>query len=198
MSLSNSSKWDKTATEYEKMPIDGPLSIPCTRMLDVVNATVPFSTASTILDIGCGPGTLPTLLFKRYGGQIPELAKLIATDFSAGMVEAARMRKEKELHSDNVHAAKCWARLEVDVMDAQNLEKVASNSVSHMMGSLVYFMLPDYKKGLSEAHRVLSADGVFACTSWAKVGWMGFAIQAAQKITQKSIDSPVRTQPNKC
>lgn len=198
MSLSNSSKWDNTAAEYEKMPIDGPLSIPCTRMLNVVNTTLPFSTASTILDIGCGPGTLPTLLFKKYGEQIPETTKLIATDFSAGMVEAARMRKQKEMHSENVHAAKCWARLEVDVMDAQNLEKFASNSVSHVMGSLVYFMLPDHKKGLSEAHRVLLADGVFACTSWAKVGWMGFVVQAAQKITQKSIDSPVRTKPNKC
>lgn len=195
MSLSNSSQWDNTAAEYEKMPIDGPLSIPCTRMLDVVNTSLPFSTASTILDIGCGPGTLPTLLFKNYGEQIPETAKLIATDFSAGMVEAAKMRKEKGMHSENVHAAKCWARLELDVMDAQNLEKVATSSVSHVMGSLVYFMLPEYKKGLSEAHRVLSNDGVFACTSWAKVGWIGFVAQAAQKVTQKTIESPVRTIP---
>lgn len=193
MSFSNSSKWDKTAVEYEKMPIDGPFAIPCTRMLDVVNTTLPFSTASTILDIGCGPGTLPTLLFRKYGEQIPQTTKLIATDFSAGMVEAAKMRKEKEMQSDDVHAVKCWARLELDVMDAQNLEKLATNSVSHVMGSLVYFMLPEYKKGLSEAHRVLSDDGIFACTSWGKVGWMGFVVQAAQTVTQKTIDSPVRT-----
>lgn len=196
MSFSNSSKWDKTASEYEKMPIDAPLAIPCTRMLDVVNTTLPFSTASTILDIGCGPGTLTTLLFKKYGEQIPQTTKLIATDFSAGMVEAAKTRKQKEMQSEDEHAANCWARLELDVMDAQNLKKVATNSVSHVMGNLVYFMLPEYKKGLSEAHRVLSDNGVFACTSWAKVGWMGFVIQAAQTVTQKTIDSPVRTIKN--
>lgn len=196
MSFSNSSKWDNTAAEYEKMPLEGPLSIPCTRMLEVVNTTLPFSTASSILDIGCGPGTLPTLLFKKYGEHVSQTAKLIATDFSNGMVEAARMRKEKEMHSEDIHAAKCWARLELDVMDAQNLEKVATNSVSHLMGSLVYFMLPEYKKALSEAHRVLSDDGVFACTSWAKVGWMEFVVQAAQTVTQKTITSPVRTIAN--
>lgn len=192
MSLSNPSKWDNTAAEYERMPLDGPLSIPCTRMLDVVNSILPFSTASTVLDIGCGPGTLPTLLFKKYGEHIPETSKLIATDFSAGMVEAAKMRKEKEMHSEDKYAAKCWARLELDIMDAQNLDKVATSSVSHVMGSLVYFMLPEYKKGLSEARRVLTDDGVFACTSWAKVGWMGFVVQAAQTVTQKTIPSPMK------
>lgn len=193
MSLSNPSHWDNTAAEYEKMPIQEPLAIPCTRMLDFVNATLPFSTASTILDIGCGPGTLPTLLFKKYGEHIPQTAKLIATDFSAGMVEAAKLRKEKEMHSDDIHVTNCWARLDLDVMDAQNLEKIATNSVSHLMGSLVYFMLPDYKKGLSEAHRVLSDGGIFACTSWAKVGWMAFVIQAAQTVTHQTIASSVRT-----
>lgn len=174
------------------MPIDGPLAISCTRMLDVVNTTLPFSNASTILDIGCGPGTLPTLLFRKYGEDIQQTTKLIATDFSAGMVEAAKARKQKEIHSEDEHIAKCWARLQLDVMDAQNLEKVATNSVSHAMGSLVYFMLPEYKKGLSEAHRILSDGGVFACTSWAKVGWIEFVIQAVGKATQKTIETPVR------
>lgn len=162
-------------------------------MLEAVNTALPFSSASTILDIGCGPGTVPTLLFKNYGEHISETAKLIATDFSKGMVEAARMRKEKEMHSEDIHAASCWGRLELDVMDAQNLEMVTTNTVSHLMGSLVYFMLPDYKKGLSEAHRVLSDDGVFACTSWAKIGWMDFVTQAAQTVTQRNTTSVVRT-----
>jgi ubiquinone/menaquinone biosynthesis C-methylase UbiE len=109
------------------------------------------------------------------------------------MIEAARMRKEKEMHSEDIQAASCWGRLELDVMDAQNLEKVTNNNVSHLMGSLVYFMLPDYKKGLSEAHRVLSDDGVFACTSWAKIGWLVFVTQAAQKVTQRNTTSVVRT-----
>ena len=192
MSLSNPSKWDETAGEYEKMPIEGPLSITCARMLEVVNATLPFSTASTILDIGCGPGTLPTLLFQKYGKKISETTKLIASDFSTGMVEAAKIRREKGSQSKEIYVAKCWAKLELDVMDAQNLEKVVTSSVSHVMGSLVYFMLPDHKKGLAEAYRVLSNDGVFACTSWAKVGWMDFVLEAVQKVTQKTVSSPVR------
>ncbi|EED13564.1 hypothetical protein TSTA_098210 [Talaromyces stipitatus ATCC 10500] len=189
MSLSNPSDWDRTAAEYAQIPIQGPMYIPCTRMLEAMNNARSFSTASTTLDIGSGPGTVATLLFKNYGKHIPQTAKLIATDFSQGMVEAARMRKELEANSEDVHSAGCWARLELDVMDAQNLEKIATGSVSHITGSMVYFMLPDHKKGLSEAHRVLSDDGVFACTSWAKVGWMEFLTQAACKASKKTAPS---------
>jgi ubiquinone/menaquinone biosynthesis C-methylase UbiE len=183
MTFDNSSDWDRTASEYAKVPIDeGPVFTVCTRMLAGIDSAYPFSNASAILDIGSGPGTVVTLLFNAIARSIPATAKITSTDFSKGMVDVTKSRRQNELFSPNKDVAGLWSRLHADVMDAQNLDKVASDSVSHVMGSLVYFMLPDPRKGLAEAHRVLSEDGVFACTSWAKVGWIEYTAQAAYAV----------------
>ncbi|KAE8312639.1 S-adenosyl-L-methionine-dependent methyltransferase [Aspergillus transmontanensis] len=176
-----SSDWDTTASEYSKVPLEGPLLIPCKRMIDALQSTLGFSSATTILDIGCGPGTAISLLIHDYGHHIPPATRLVATDYSAGMVAETRARRDSKIIAggDNPN---CWDRLETLVVDAQDLSPFPSNSVSHIMGSLVYFMLPDPMKGLIEAHRVLQAGGVFACTSWAKVEWMELLVQAAQKV----------------
>ncbi|KAB8199954.1 S-adenosyl-L-methionine-dependent methyltransferase [Aspergillus parasiticus] len=176
-----SSDWDTTASEYSKVPLEGPLLIPCKRMIDALQNALSFSSATTILDIGCGPGTAISLLIDDYGHHIPPATRLVATDYSAGMVAETRARRDSKIIAggDNPN---CWDRLETLVVDAQDLSPFPSNSVSHIMGSLVYFMLPDPMKGLIEAHRVLQAGGVFACTSWAKVEWMELLVQAAQKV----------------
>lgn len=192
MNVSSSSGWDATATGYSNMPIQGPLYVPCVRMLEVMNKARPFSTASTILDVGSGPGTVASLLFENYGQDIPQTARMIATDFSKGMVEAMQARKAKESQSADTTVAGCWARLELDVMDAQQLDKVNEGTVSHLVGSLVYFMLPDYNKGLADAHRVLQADGIFACTSWSEVGWMDFLVRAAHAVKPSQTPTTVR------
>lgn len=181
MGLNDSSDWDATAHEYTAIPIAGPLYIPCKRMLEAMDTASAFATASAILDVGCGPGTAETLLIDAYGKDLPSTARLIASDFSKGMVEETNARREKILAEGN-DVADCWKRLETSVMDAENLSTIPSDSLSHVMGSLVYFMLPDPRKGLMEAKRVLKEGGVFACTSWARVDWMRFLREAAQKV----------------
>ncbi|RAQ42091.1 methyltransferase family protein [Aspergillus flavus] len=176
-----SSDWDTTASEYSKVPLEGPLLIPCKRMIDALQNALSFSSATTILDIGCGPGTAVSLLIEDYGHHIPPGTRLVATDYSAGMVAETRARRDSKIIAGGDNPD-CWDRLETLVVDAQDLSPFPSNSVSHIMGSLVYFMLPDPMKGLIEAHRVLQAGGVFACTSWAKVEWMELLVQAAQKV----------------
>ncbi|RAQ57925.1 methyltransferase family protein [Aspergillus flavus] len=176
-----SSDWDTTASEYSKVPLEGPLLIPCKRMIDALQNALSLSSATTILDIGCGPGTAISLLIEDYGHHIPPGTRLVATDYSAGMVAETRARRDSKIRAagDN---ANCWDRLDTLVVDAQDLSPFPSNSVSHIMGSLVYFMLPDPMKGLIEAHRVLQAGGIFACTSWAKVEWMELLVQAVHKV----------------
>ncbi|KAF7596698.1 hypothetical protein BBP40_000621 [Aspergillus hancockii] len=175
------SDWDSTATEYSKMPREGPLAIPCQRLLEVMNTTVSFASATTIIDIGCGPGTAVSFLTENYGRDIAPEARLVATDYSKKMVEATNSRKETELASGKDTADR-WNQVDTQVVDAQDLSTFSSNSASHVMGNLVYFMLPDPRKGLSEAHRVAKDGGVFACTSWAKVEWMQFLGQAAREV----------------
>ncbi|KAE8419507.1 S-adenosyl-L-methionine-dependent methyltransferase [Aspergillus pseudocaelatus] len=188
-----SSDWDSTASEYAKVPLEGPLLIPCKRMIDALQNTLSFSSATTILDIGCGPGTAISLLIDTYGNNIPPETRLVATDYSAGMVAATRAKKDSKVIAGD-DAANCWGRLETLVVDAQDLSEFPSNSVSHIMGSLVYFMLPDPRKGLREAHRALQSGCVFACTSWAKVEWMELLVQAAHKVRPVGKDNN-STQP---
>ncbi|MUI92215.1 methyltransferase domain-containing protein, partial [Pseudomonas aeruginosa] len=148
--------------EYAKMGIQGPVLYPCQRMLAAMDAASSFSSATSILDIGCGPGNAETLLVQDHGTKIPAEASLVATDFSQAMVNATLARKQSMLDA-GTDVGNCWGRLEARVMDAQDLSAVETSSISHLMGSLVYFMLPDASKGLREAHRVLKEGGVFAC-----------------------------------
>ncbi|KAE8392514.1 S-adenosyl-L-methionine-dependent methyltransferase [Aspergillus alliaceus] len=173
--------WDSTASEYSKLPKDGPLLVPCKRLLGAMHGTLSFASATTIIDIGCGPGTAVSFLIDDYGHDIPPQSRVIATDYSTGMVEVTRSRVETERTSGKKNA-KCWGQVETMELDAQDLSAFPSSSASHIMGSLVYFMLPDPQKGLREAYRVLRAGGVFACTSWARVQWMQFMDQAAQEV----------------
>ncbi|KAJ1715193.1 methyltransferase family protein [Aspergillus flavus] len=188
-----SSDWDTTAPEYSKVPLEGPLLIPCKRMIDALQNALSFSSATTILDIGCGPGTAISLLIEDYGHHIPPGTRLVATDYSAGMVAETRARRDSKIRAGGDNA-NCWDRLDTLVVDAQDLSPFPSNSVSHIMGSLVYFMLPDPMKGLIEAHRVLQAGGIFACTSWAKVEWMELLVQAVHKVRPVGKDNN-STQP---
>jgi len=127
-----------------------------------MDSALPFSSATAILDVGCGPGTAVALLVNEYGSQIPSSARLIASDFSKGMVEALNQRKKEREGESEV-----WKRLETAVYDAQDLSGGKDGDISHIMASLVYFMLPNPRKGLEEARRVLKPDGVLALTSWA-------------------------------
>ncbi|KAE8147893.1 S-adenosyl-L-methionine-dependent methyltransferase [Aspergillus avenaceus] len=175
------SDWDRTASEYSELPRDGPLLIPCMRLLESMHSTLSFGSATTIIDIGGGPGTAVNLLIDNYGYEIPPQAQVIATDYSPAMVKATQSRIETEKTSDKKNAT-CWGQVQAMTVDAQDLSAFPSNSASHLMGSLVYFMLPDPPKGLQEAFRVLGAGGVFACTSWSQVQWMEFLNQAVQEV----------------
>jgi ubiquinone/menaquinone biosynthesis C-methylase UbiE len=196
MSLDKPASWDKTSAEYTKMGIQGPILYPCKRMLAAMDTASSFSSATSILDIGCGPGTAVTLLAEDYGTQIPAGATLVATDFSQSMVDAT-LAKKQNIVAAGTDVANCWGRLEAQVMDAQNLSAVESGSVSHLMGSLVYFMLPDANRGLLEANRVLKEGGVFACTSWGStMEWVQFSVEAAQRVRPDKVGKSVRLSPS--
>ncbi|KAL2021728.1 hypothetical protein VTK56DRAFT_6671 [Thermocarpiscus australiensis] len=169
--------WDATAQQYAQMPVEGPLSAPLRRLLAAMDAVTPFSSATGILDVGCGPGVAIGLLIKDHGHKVPDGARLIATDFSQGMVDAVKARKA-ELAGENP----LWNRVEAAVYDAQDLHGIADGSMSHVMGNMVYFMLPDPPRGVREAHRVLRPGGVFAMTSFKRVEWMEVLQLAARRV----------------
>ena len=169
--------WSANAQEYAQIPVnDSPLMAPCQAMLKGLTDALPLSKSTAVLDVGCGPGTAISMFIDNYGTQIPPSTRLIASDFSPVMIDMVRNRQEQEV------ANPLWEKLETAVYDAQDLSEIKDEELSHVMGSLVYFMLPNGRKGLSEAHRVLQPGGAFALSTWSQVEWIEILNLAALRV----------------
>ena len=68
------------------------------------------------------------------------------------------------------HAA--WERVETKIENALELGGISDASVSYVVGSAVYFLLPQHRKAMEQARRVLKNDGIFALNSIAESEWM--------------------------
>ncbi|GAB7354958.1 hypothetical protein MBLNU459_g5573t1 [Dothideomycetes sp. NU459] len=177
--------WSAHASEYAKLMQNGPMVSPIKAMLASVDSISPFSTATAILDIGCGPGTVTDTLLATHGSSIPSSTRLIASDFSTGMIAQVQLLREKHLAAAAANespavAAAAWARLETPIWDALDLAGLPDASLSHVLGSLVYFLLADPQRGLREARRVLAPRAVLAVSSWARVQWLDLLEEASR------------------
>ena len=68
-----------------------------------------------------------------------------------------------------------WKAVEARLDDAQDLSTIPDNSASHVLGSLVYFLLPNPRKALEAARRVLTTEnsgGVFAMSAMIDAEWV--------------------------
>jgi len=174
--------WSDQAAEYSSMMLTGPMLLLIHVMYKHMQSYRLFSSATTMLDIGSGPGSATYTLLNDHANDIAPDVKIVATDFSEGMVEQVKQLKAKQIAGlDDGPAKRLWKRVEAEVTDAQDLSAVSDNSISHATASLVLFMVPDSGKALSEIHRVLESGGVMSCSSWKKATWMNIAMEAAGK-----------------
>ena len=97
-----------------------------------------------VLELGCGNGDL----WRGRKGEIEDLDKLVLSDFSEGMLAAAR---------ENVgeHHNVCYKV--INIMDIPYEDESFDVVIANMM----LYHVPDINKGLSEVRRVLKKDGVF-------------------------------------
>jgi SAM-dependent methyltransferase len=97
-----------------------------------------------VLELAAGTGDLTAALQPRVG-------KLIATDLSAAMVEAARRRVPAAEHR---------------VLDMQALD-LADASVDAVACRYGYMLVPDPERAFAETRRVLKPGGRLAFATWA-------------------------------
>jgi len=182
LKTSTGDAWSAQAAEYASMMLTGPMLPLIRRMYAQMQSLRPFSSATTILDVGSGPGSATYTLLNDYAEDIAPSAKILATDFSAGMVEQVKQLRVKKMGElEDGPARRLWNVVEAKVMDAQDLSAMPDNSVSHASASLVLFMVPDSGKAVTEVYRVLESGGVMSCSSWKKASWVNLAMQAAGK-----------------
>lgn len=101
----------------------------------------------------------------EYADALNADVRLLAGDFSEGMLDVLRETKAEKssvVNGEKDKAREAWAKLDIRNIDAHNLEGIADGCFSHVIGCMVYFLLPDPRKALRETHRVLCADGTVA------------------------------------
>ncbi len=110
--------------------------------------------AQDIIEVACATGIL-TLHFLR---NLPNAKSLISTDFSENMIELAKARKSatEGINKDIKH--------EFVVADAQDMSFMKDESVDTYISSMCIHMVPDEKKFLEEAKRILRKGGKIGLT----------------------------------
>jgi SAM-dependent methyltransferase len=105
----------------------------------------------TILDIAAGTGDLGFLAAERVG----ETGKVLCTDFSPQMVEAARRNGDSHV-LENV---------EYRVLDAERMD-LRDDSVDGVVSRWGYMLMADPAAALGETRRVLRDGGTLAFAVW--------------------------------
>jgi ubiquinone/menaquinone biosynthesis C-methylase UbiE len=101
--------------------------------------------SDTVLELAAGTGDVSAALAGR-------VARVIATDLSPAMVEAARRRG--------------LAGVEHHVMDMQAID-LPDDSVDRVVSRWSYMLVPDAARALRETRRVLRPGGTLAFATWA-------------------------------
>jgi ubiquinone/menaquinone biosynthesis C-methylase UbiE len=138
-------------------------------MLAESNSIFPFSNATTILDIGCGPGQVTNLLLKTYGTALPEDATIIAGDISPAMLDEIEKRKSQLLVAD---ASSPWKKVRSMLCNVQDMSEIPDGSISHVTAGLVLFFLLNAQDTMKEIKRVLMPGGVVSFSAWKRGDWI--------------------------
>lgn len=106
-----------------------------------------------VLELGCGTGDM----WKNRESMISDCASLIISDFSEGMVAAA-----KENIGD-------YANVTYKVLDIQAIP-YEDETFDAVIANMMLYHVPDLDKGLAEVRRVLKKDGSFYCATYGEHG----------------------------
>src|SRR6266540_7115793 len=121
----------------------------------------------TILEVTAGPGETGFLAAERIGAN----GRLISTDGSVGMVDAARRGAE----------ARGLGNVECRVMDAQDIE-LPDSSVDAVISRFGVMLTPEPARVMREARRVLRDGGRLAYAVWGppdRNPWLTLLVGAA-------------------
>lgn len=113
--------------------------------------------SSRILELGCGTG----VMWKKHLYLLNGNASLLLTDFSEGMLEAAKTNLAGYPNVD-------FRR--VDIQDIP----YEDGSFDIVIANMMLYHVPDLARGLSEVRRVLKPGGAFYCATYGEHGIMEF------------------------
>lgn len=150
-----------------QLAASGPGVAPAGAMAEHVNKVLPFSSATLVVDIGCGPGQITAAVLQGHGAAIPATARIVGADNNPQMLAQYSGRKQKELADGNAH----WARVEVVTTDIHDCAAFPDESISHLLAGFIVFLLPEPIKAIEAIKTKLTTDGMFALSAWESSDW---------------------------
>lgn len=118
-----------------------------------------ITSATSILDIGCGPGVFGLAYLEAFPKGISGQT-IWCTDLSPGMVDCARKILGERVPPDYL------TRFEFQVEDGSELKGIPDTSIDIVISIFGIFLIPDYCKSLGAIRRVLHPSGVLGMTTW--------------------------------
>ena len=109
-----------------------------------------------LLELGCGTG----VMWQGHSDLLRDTS-LLLTDFSAGMLDAARQNLPEQ---ENISFRR------VDIQDIP----YPAGSFDAVIANMMLYHVPDLHRGLSEVRRVLKPGGKFYCATYGEHGIMEF------------------------
>jgi ubiquinone/menaquinone biosynthesis C-methylase UbiE len=130
----------------------------------------------TILELASGTGETGFAAAQRIAPQ----GRLVSTDFSPNMVEAAR-KESRRLGLRNV---------EHRVLDAQHMEDLADSSVDGVLCRFGFMLMADPAAALAETRRMLRAGGKLAFSVWGDPAQNPWAVVPSRLLMEQTGASP--------
>ncbi|ERT00696.1 hypothetical protein HMPREF1624_01928 [Sporothrix schenckii ATCC 58251] len=166
--LITSAEWTVFSSEFMKLATAGPGVAPAAHMVRRAHELLPFSQATTVVDIGCGPGQITDAVLGAHSAALSPTAKVVGADLNAQMLEQYNKRKEREV--DGGHAY--WSRAQSVQTDITDCAAFSDGAVSHMLAGFVVFLVPAPAQALQAMKRALAPGGVLAMSAWTTSQWM--------------------------
>lgn len=146
----------------------GPGVAPAQHMARHAEELLSFSQATTIVDMGCGPGQVTNAVLEAHHAQLPPSAKVIGADNNSQMLAQYTGRKKNEVDKGNSY----WQLPETSEVDIHDCAAIPDNSVSHMLCGFVLFLVPNPAKAIAAMKRVVQPGGVVAMSSMQSSEWV--------------------------
>ncbi|KAI0913078.1 S-adenosyl-L-methionine-dependent methyltransferase [Ustulina deusta] len=159
-------EWSKIAPAMMQMIASGPGAAPAQHMAEHADKLLPFSKATVIVDMGCGPGQVTNAVLEAHAN-IPTSAKVIGADNNAEMLAQYNNRRKMEIEKGNTW----WERAETLEVDVHKCDTLEDDSVSHMLAGFVLFSVPNPAQGIAAMKRVMAPGGVLAMSAMLGGDW---------------------------
>jgi ubiquinone/menaquinone biosynthesis C-methylase UbiE len=129
----------------------------------------------TVLELAAGPGDTGFEIARHLGNS----GRLISTDISPAMTDAARRRAE----------AQGVTNVDFRVMDAQDMD-LEDNSVDGVVHRFGPMLLPDPAASLREVRRVLHDGGRYAAAVWSSPEKNAWVLAMGMSLIMNGIELP--------